>query len=147
MWFSIKSYCLVCNHCYFNHFCLWLLMLVFLNYFDKKSLISYTSHDGHFVLDSLSPAPCQGQTSSPSVLEKIKSLLYLEYDCIFYLWHLLSFPHLYLSIPTSSHQLAAAGAVPSMMAMASIAPSQCRRGMKDKSNPPYSPSAPLAVPD
>lgn len=34
-------------------------MLVFLNYFDKINRISYTSHDGHFVLDSLSPAPCQ----------------------------------------------------------------------------------------
>lgn len=47
-------------------------------------------------------------------------LFYLEQDCIFYLSHLLFFPHLYLSIPrsipTSSHQLAAAGA-PSTMAM------------------------------
>lgn len=86
-----------------------------------ENLTSDTNHHGQFVLDSLSLTARQGQTfPPPSVLEEIMILCYLEQDCIFYLSHLLFFPHLYLSIPrsipTSSHQLAAAGA-PSTIAM------------------------------
>lgn len=85
--FELLKVSLPCEQDYlFNYLYLWLLVFCFVfkvwswsEIILMENLTSYTSLHRRFVLDSLNPTACQGQTfPSPSVLEEIMILFYLE---------------------------------------------------------------------
>lgn len=120
---------------------------------SMENLTSYTSLHRQFVLDSLNPTACQGQTCpSPSVLEEIM-ILFTWNRIAFSISRPLFFPHLYLSTPPHPPTPTLPPPVSWTLLVlpprwrCSIAPSQRKRGMRDESKPPYFPSVPFTVPD